>query len=109
YVYLGMTQPESISFIGLVVTAEKFGFGFGAVGDMIYMMQQLAPGKYKTSHYAIRSEEHTSELQSRENLVCRLLLEKKKTNISVQPSTSSFICPPERLPASSLQTWPSLR
>src|SRR5690606_41598035 len=27
---------------------------------------------------AIRSEEHTSELQSRENLVCRLLLEKKK-------------------------------
>src|SRR5690606_39387749 len=32
-----------------------------------------------------RSEEHTSELQSRENLVCRLLLEKKKqTNRSVQ-------------------------
>src|SRR5690606_29431214 len=29
-----------------------------------------------------RSEEHTSELQSRENLVCRLLLEKKKTNLS---------------------------
>src|SRR5690606_41975501 len=27
-----------------------------------------------------RSEEHTSELQSRENLVCRLLLEKKKNN-----------------------------
>src|SRR5690606_40597674 len=27
-----------------------------------------------------RSEEHTSELQSRENLVCRLLLEKNKTN-----------------------------
>src|SRR5215475_15900203 len=30
---------------------------------------------------AARSEEHTSELQSRENLVCRLLLEKKKKNI----------------------------
>src|SRR5436309_10101876 len=30
-----------------------------------------------TGRYA-RSEEHTSELQSRENLVCRLLLEKKK-------------------------------
>src|SRR5690606_39596504 len=28
----------------------------------------------------LRSEEHTSELQSRENLVCRLLLEKKYTN-----------------------------
>src|SRR5690606_41224154 len=30
------------------------------------------------SQLALRSEEHTSELQSRENLVCRLLLEKKK-------------------------------
>src|SRR5215475_11868683 len=30
---------------------------------------------------ADRSEEHTSELQSRENLVCRLLLEKKKTRV----------------------------
>src|SRR3712207_8546984 len=31
---------------------------------------------------ATRSEEHTSELQSRQYLVCRLLLEKKKSNIS---------------------------
>src|SRR5205085_10748871 len=30
------------------------------------------------SHQALRSEEHTSELQSQSNLVCRLLLEKKK-------------------------------
>src|SRR5436309_6360077 len=30
-----------------------------------------------SSRLAMRSEEHTSELQSRENLVCRLLLEKK--------------------------------
>src|SRR2546430_7895074 len=29
---------------------------------------------------ALRSEEHTSELQSQSNLVCRLLLEKKKNN-----------------------------
>src|SRR5207302_3457605 len=33
------------------------------------------------THGALRSEEHTSELQSRENLVCRLLLEKKKKTI----------------------------
>src|SRR5215475_3378056 len=33
-----------------------------------------------------RSEEHTSELQSRENLVCRLLLEKKKNKPNIQPS-----------------------
>src|SRR5436309_9613295 len=31
-----------------------------------------------------RSEEHTSELQSRENLVCRLLLEKKKKKKDIQ-------------------------
>src|SRR3712207_8690121 len=36
---------------------------------------------------AMRSEEHTSELQSRQYLVCRLLLEKKKKNSS--PMTSS--------------------
>src|SRR5690606_41365540 len=38
-----------------------------------------------------RSEEHTSELQSRENLVCRLLLEKKKKNYhhSTAASTAS--------------------
>src|SRR5690606_39991807 len=36
------------------------------------------------SYSYIRSEEHTSELQSRENLVCRLLLEKKKKNIKNQ-------------------------
>src|SRR2546430_12570488 len=31
-----------------------------------------------------RSEEHTSELQSQSNLVCRLLLEKKKKNLHIQ-------------------------
>src|SRR5690606_40410586 len=35
-----------------------------------------------------RSEEHTSELQSRENLVCRLLPEKKKNNAQRSPATS---------------------
>src|SRR5258707_4609869 len=34
----------------------------------------------KQKHLAHRSEEHTSELQSRQYLVCRLLLEKKKLN-----------------------------
>src|SRR5690606_39625119 len=33
---------------------------------------------YAIQELGLRSEEHTSELQSRENLVCRLLLEKKK-------------------------------
>src|SRR5260221_8071758 len=33
-----------------------------------------------------RSEEHTSELQSHSDLVCRLLLEKKKTAIPIRPA-----------------------
>src|SRR5690242_21492336 len=35
----------------------------------------------------VRSEEHTSELQSHVNLVCRLLLEKKKTHLKLHQST----------------------
>src|SRR5690606_40148621 len=45
----------------------------GAVGDE--HIPGLPPHR---TRIAPRSEEHTSELQSRENLVCRLLLEKKK-------------------------------
>src|SRR2546427_7595822 len=37
-------------------------------------------GKDIVASAAARSEEHTSELQSQSNLVCRLLLEKKKKN-----------------------------
>src|SRR3712207_8080779 len=37
----------------------------------------------KSCHLKNRSEEHTSELQSRQYLVCRLLLEKKKTTLHV--------------------------
>src|SRR3712207_8993647 len=42
------------------------------------------PGAGNTTA-AKRSEEHTSELQSRQYLVCRLLLEKKKNNDCLQP------------------------
>src|SRR5690606_41627974 len=40
--------------------------------DRVHRQEDLFPAP------VLRSEEHTSELQSRENLVCRLLLEKKK-------------------------------
>src|SRR3989442_2617899 len=42
--------------------------------------------------YAYRSEEHTSELQSRPHLVCRLLLEKKKNVKNIALSTRSCCC-----------------
>src|SRR3712207_7694783 len=41
------------------------------------------PARQAGSIFSSRSEEHTSELQSRQYLVCRLLLEKKKNNSSV--------------------------
>src|SRR5260370_6827951 len=41
----------------------------------------------ETPGWESRSEEHTSELQSHLNLVCRLLLEKKKQNHTSQPTT----------------------
>jgi PAT family beta-lactamase induction signal transducer AmpG len=52
FLYLGWTQPTSLALIGVVFFIEKLGWGFGAVGHMIYMMQQIAPGPYKTAHYA---------------------------------------------------------
>src|SRR5205809_2090791 len=50
-----------------------------------------------------RSEEHTSELQSRLHLVCRLLLEKKKKTKkrSILSSHNRFICTASRISASS--------
>src|SRR3989440_10317021 len=41
-------------------------------------VQRVGRGQYPDAHEGGRSEEHTSELQSRSDLVCRLLLEKKK-------------------------------
>src|SRR5690606_40329080 len=44
----------------------------------VIMLLNLNEEVEKQKTLLLRSEEHTSELQSRENLVCRLLLEKKK-------------------------------
>src|SRR3712207_8265766 len=41
--------------------------------------RDAARGPSRAAYTILRSEEHTSELQSRQYLVCRLLLEKKKT------------------------------
>src|SRR5436309_8793341 len=49
-----------------------------------------AAGAVAERSVGTRSEEHTSELQSRENLVCRLLLEKKK-KIKIRPDSRNDI------------------
>src|SRR3989442_4443383 len=47
--------------------------------------------KERYEQHSQRSEEHTSELQSRPHLVCRLLLEKKKKNDAHTSCTLQFI------------------
>src|SRR2546430_13183881 len=55
------------------------GSQVGGIDCHGWPMQDLCMAT-KTISIEIRSEEHTSELQSQSNLVCRLLLEKKKKN-----------------------------
>jgi PAT family beta-lactamase induction signal transducer AmpG len=52
FLIMSVVHPSSLVAIGAGVVIEKFFFGFGSVGFMIYLMQQLAPGKYMTTHYA---------------------------------------------------------
>jgi PAT family beta-lactamase induction signal transducer AmpG len=56
FVYLSQTvtpeSPLSLTTIGALVTIEKFGYSFGFVANMLYMMQQISPGKYHMTHYA---------------------------------------------------------
>lgn len=50
--YLASAQPDSLTVIGVALGAEMFGYGFGFVGLILYMMQVVAPGPYQTAHYA---------------------------------------------------------
>lgn len=52
YFFLATELPHDLGAITALVTLEKFGYGFGSVGHMLYMMQQVAPGPFKTAHYA---------------------------------------------------------
>ena len=46
------TNPLPLPVIYALVSVEKFGYNFGFVGNMLYMMQQIAPGRFKMTHYA---------------------------------------------------------
>src|SRR5688572_33329729 len=52
-----------------------------AVNEMVGQLSRFGSEVTHVAREVGRSEEHTSELQSQSNLVCRLLLEKKKINI----------------------------
>src|SRR2546430_7126054 len=54
------------------------GYGSTEQGETALDRVRTRGGAHAGDPYRARSEEHTSELQSQSNLVCRLLLEKKK-------------------------------
>lgn len=55
YAYLAIALPTDLYLIGTAVVIEYFGYGFGFVGLILFMMQNIAPGKYKMAHYAFGS------------------------------------------------------
>ncbi|SFG72785.1 MFS transporter, PAT family, beta-lactamase induction signal transducer AmpG [Duganella sp. CF458] len=52
FYYLSHALPTDLTVIGVALSLEMFGYGFGFVGLILYMMQVVAPGKYTTAHYA---------------------------------------------------------
>src|SRR3712207_2913606 len=70
----------------VAIVANIIGIEVGIIGRVVlgyehilesYLLKSLVPIAYTLFYIGPRSEEHTSELQSRQYLVCRLLLEKK--------------------------------
>src|SRR5437588_7352992 len=62
--------------------SEEDGFAFGIAARRVGVAD--AEARHPA---AVRSEEHTSELQSHSDLVCRLLLEKKKKSMGIDLET----------------------
>src|SRR3712207_7496122 len=77
--YTGANDPQQKPYllVGKAVTFDTGGISIKPSEKMDEMKFDKCGG---CTVLAIRSEEHTSELQSRQYLVCRLLLEKKKKN-----------------------------
>src|SRR5690606_40855711 len=77
YSIIGLPARRVFSFRGHTLTVSEHGEAVDTreVADPFAEVERL---RAEHSVPRLRSEEHTSELQSRENLVCRLLLEKKK-------------------------------
>src|SRR5947207_10533569 len=78
-------MPEVFDDVGHCVDAV-----LKRVGTRIVLAMPLGIGKPNPLANEFRSEEHTSELQSHSDLVCRLLLEKKKKYKDLELKTSKL-------------------
>src|SRR3712207_8525683 len=86
--------PYTTLFRSTTGRQHQFALNMAEEGGSLYVTQPLRIRRYRPrdligQHHDAqgilpRSEEHTSELQSRQYLVCRLLLEKKKTYIIIK-------------------------
>lgn len=52
FVVLAFVQPHNLAVVGAALTIEQFGYGFGFMAYMMYMIL-VAEGPHKTAHYAI--------------------------------------------------------
>ena len=55
FYYLSTALPADLLHIGTAVAIEMFGYGFGFVGMILFIMQAVAPGRFQTAHYALGS------------------------------------------------------
>jgi PAT family beta-lactamase induction signal transducer AmpG len=53
FYYLSVAQPDAVGIITAALAAEMFGYGFGFVGIILFIMQVIASGPYQTAHYAL--------------------------------------------------------
>src|SRR2546427_9459513 len=76
---LGLTASGSTLSMGNFLQPGRLAkAGIDTAAPILDQIREMAGFPEVFIHIAPRSEEHTSELQSQSNLVCRLLLEKKK-------------------------------
>src|SRR2546427_6124213 len=73
---------------GWACSASSPGTAWPTCTGAMASISASKPGRLAAA--LVRSEEHTSELQSQSNLVCRLLLEKKKENLYFRMQGSEF-------------------
>mgnify|MGYP003945582921 CR=1 FL=1 len=53
YFFLSTAMPSSLGVIAAALSLEMFGYGFGFVGLILFIMQEVAVGKYQMAHYAL--------------------------------------------------------
>jgi PAT family beta-lactamase induction signal transducer AmpG len=53
FCYLSAVRPEALGTIAVALGAEMFGYGFGFVGVILFIMQVVATGRFQTAHYAL--------------------------------------------------------